>query len=121
MPAGRDAMKGQGLLRRLGFAANGLRTALIRERSLRAQALAAAGVVAVLALTRPPALWWAIGLLAIGLVLVAELVNTALEALADHLHPERHPEIRAVKDIAAAAVLLASLVALGVAVAFCLR
>lgn len=121
MPFGRDTMKGQGLLRRLGFAANGLRTALTRERSLRAQALATSGVLLVLVLTRPPALWWAIGLLAIGLVLVAELVNTALETLADHLHPEHHPEIRVVKDIAAAAVLLASLVALAVAVAFCLR
>ena len=45
------------------------------------------------------------GLLAgIGLVLVAELLNTAIEALADRLHPERHPEIRVVKDVAAAAV-----------------
>ena len=42
------------------------------------------------------------------LVLGLELVNTALEHLADHLHPETHAEIRIAKDCAAAAVLVAS-------------
>ncbi len=39
-------------------------------------------------------------------VLAAEAFNSALEKLADHLHPARHPEIRNVKDIAAGAVML---------------
>jgi diacylglycerol kinase len=46
------------------------------------------------------------------------MFNTAIEALADHLHPEIHPSIRIVKDCAAGAVLVASLGALGVGVAF---
>jgi diacylglycerol kinase (ATP) len=50
-------------------------------------------------------------------VLAAELLNTAVEHLADHLHPELHPHIKAVKDCAAAAVLIASLGALAVAIA----
>ena len=41
----------------------------------------------------------------------AELLNTALEHLADRLHPEQHPTIQAAKDCAAAAVLVASLAA----------
>ena len=36
----------------------------------------------------------------------------------DHLHPEQHPKIKAVKDCAAGAVLVASVAALGVAAAF---
>lgn len=82
-------MKGQFFLARLGFALHGLRLAFRRESSLRLQSLAGAGVLAVLMVTRPAPVWWALGALAVGLVLVAELLNTALEALADRLHPEQ--------------------------------
>jgi diacylglycerol kinase (ATP) len=114
-------MKGQPLAKRLGFAADGLLLALRREASFRLQALAGAAVLVALLLIRPPALWWAIAALAVGLVWVAELFNTVIELLCDHLHPENHPQIRAVKDIAAGAVLVASAVALLVAVAFLSR
>jgi len=110
--------KGQGFARRAGFALNGIRLAVGRERSMRTHMLAAAAVLAALAVTRPPALWWAILALAVGLVLVAELANSALETLIDRVHPERHPEIGAAKDIAAGAVLVASGIALVVGVAF---
>ncbi|KMO26980.1 hypothetical protein VQ02_33885 [Methylobacterium variabile] len=41
------------------------------------------------------------------LVLVAELLNTAVEKLCDHLHPGRHPAIGTVKDLGSAAVFCA--------------
>jgi len=50
------------------------------------------------------------------LVIAAELINTALEHLADHLHPEQDPRIKLVKDCAAAAVLVLSMGAIWVAV-----
>lgn len=114
-------MKGQAFIRRLGFAWHGLRLAVCRESSFRTHLLAAAGVLAVLLALRPALVWWAVLALASGLVLVAELLNSALEALVDHLHPERHPEIGAAKDIAAGAVLVASLIAVGVGLAFLLH
>jgi undecaprenol kinase len=114
-------MKGQSFGRRLGFAVNGLYLAFFREHSFRFQVIAGAAVFVALLLTRPSPAWWAIVALAVGFVLVAELFNTALEVLADHLHPEQHPEIRAVKDIAAGAVLISSVFALLVAVAFLFR
>lgn len=53
------------------------------------------------------------------LVLVAELLNTALEKLCDHLHPGHHPAIGTVKDLGSAAVfcalLFAAIVWIGVA------
>ncbi len=62
------------------------------------------------------ALWLGVSpvpvLLAIGLVLGLELVNTAVEALVDLASPELHPLAKTAKDAAAAAVLLASLAAL---------
>jgi undecaprenol kinase len=68
---------------------------------------------------RPEPLWWGLVLLAGAGVLTAELFNTAVEHLADHLHPEVHPSIRTVKDCAAAAVLVAvaGAVAVGIALA----
>jgi diacylglycerol kinase (ATP) len=62
-------------------------------------------------------LWWALILLAGSAVLGAEMFNTAVERLADHLHPDLHPEIRLVKDCAAGGVLITSAGALGVAIA----
>jgi diacylglycerol kinase len=48
---------------------------------------------------------------AIALVLITETLNTALEKLVDLVQPDYHPLAGAVKDIAAAAVLLATLTA----------
>lgn len=114
-------MKGQSFIKRLGFALQGLRLAFVREGSFRFHVLAIVVVVAVLWAMGASPVWWAIGALTVSLVLVAELMNTAVETLSDHLHPNLHPEIKTVKDIAAGAVLVASLAALFVAVVFCLK
>ena len=82
-------------------------------------AVIAAGIF--LGLTGAPALWWALVGLAVGLVLVAEMANTAIETLADRIHPGQHPEIGVVKDVAAGAVLVATIVAIVVGVAYLLR
>jgi undecaprenol kinase len=109
--------KNQPLLTRLRFACAGIAHGLRSERSLRTQALALLAVLLLLAIARPAPVWWAIVILACSSVLAAELFNTAVERLADHLHPDIHPEIRIVKDCAAASVLLSSVGAVGVAIA----
>jgi len=111
-------VKNQPFHKRLAFACRGVSVALRSERSLRAQAVAFIVVLALLAAIRPEPQWWAIILLACGSVFVAELANTALEAIADRLHPELDPLIEKAKDCAAGAVLLASLTAIGVGIAF---
>ena len=113
-----DGFKGQGFTARLGHALNGLRAAWRLEASLRTHALATVAVTVLLALSHAPALWWAVMALTVGAVVSAELLNTAIEALADHLHPERHPAIGLCKDVAAGAVLLSTLAALAVGAAF---
>ncbi len=61
------------------------------------------------------ALWLQVSLvpvlLLIALVLGLELVNTALEAVVDLVSPNYHPLAKAAKDLAAAAVLVASAIA----------
>ncbi len=49
---------------------------------------------------------WAILVLTIGLVWMAEFVNTALEAVVDLASPDLHPLAKVGKDVAAAAVLV---------------
>jgi diacylglycerol kinase (ATP) len=109
--------KNQSLLRRFGFAVAGVLHAVRTERSLRLQVIVFVLVLVALAVLRPGPLWWAAVMLASAGVLAAELLNTAIETLADHLSPEIHPRIRVVKDCAAAGVLVAVLGAVAVAIA----
>ena len=46
-----------------------------------------------------------------GFVWVAEILNTCIERLADHMTRELHPEIKIIKDLAAGAVLIAAAIA----------
>ncbi len=55
---------------------------------------------------------WCAVLLAIGLVWVAEALNSALEALADRAAPEWHPLVGRAKDAAAGGVLVAAIIAM---------
>lgn len=100
------------LLRQLGHAWRGLLVAWRSERSLRIEAtVGALTVMAGLAigLTRVE---WLFVLGAIGGVLALELLNTVIEKTLDHLHPAEHEAVRFIKDVAAAAVLLAGITAL---------
>lgn len=109
-------MKNSPFVRRLGYAVAGLRSAWRSEQSLRIHVLMAAAAMGVVAWLRPAPIWWALIGGMIALVLALELINTAIEHLADHLHPDEHPRIKLVKDCAAAAVLMLSLGALWVGV-----
>ncbi len=107
-----EIAKNRNLPERVRHACSGVALAWRRERSLRTQAWAVLALLAALAISGPAPVGWAVAGLAATLVLAAELVNSALEALIDHLHPESHPGIKRVKDIAAGSVLVASLGAL---------
>lgn len=110
-------MKNLPFARRLRFALAGIAAAFRTESSFRIQCGAAALVGVAVAVLRPRPIWWALLALTVGAVLAAELLNTALEHLADRLHPERHPTIMVAKDCAAGAVLVLSLAAVAVFVA----
>ena len=57
---------------------------------------------------------WLFQTMAIGLVLSIEGLNTAVEKIADFIHPNFHDKIGFIKDIAAGAVFFAALVAIAV-------
>lgn len=58
------------------------------------------------------AIEWAIQLLAIGLVMSIEGLNTAIEKIADYVQPNFDKKIGFLKDIAAGAVMIASIIAI---------
>ena len=109
-------MKNEPFHKRLGYAITGIFEGWRHERSFRTHVLLGSVTIAALCILRPAPVWWAIVTLSIGLVLAMELMNGALEALVDHLHPEVHSKIRIVKDMAAGAVLITALSALAIAV-----
>ncbi len=57
---------------------------------------------------------WMMQILAFGLVLGIESLNTAVEKIADFIHPEFHDRIGFIKDIAAGAVMFAATAAIAV-------
>lgn len=99
------------LVRSFGFAARGVLYAWRTQPHLRFEVL-----VAVLAIAAALALGRGVTavVLASALVLVAELVNTAIEAAVDLAAPGPDPRAAVAKDTAAGAVLLASIAAVAV-------
>lgn len=96
-----------------GYSLAGLASALRSESAFRQEA--------VLALVMLPAAFWLgrnwveVGLLAgsVILVLVVELLNTAVESAIDRIGPERHELSGRAKDLGSAAVLLSLLLTAG--------
>ncbi|MBQ9058371.1 MAG: diacylglycerol kinase family protein [Atopobiaceae bacterium] len=93
-----------GFKRTFGFAIQGFRMALRTERNIRVMLGAAAFIVALGLIVQLDLMSWAVILLCCGAVLMAELMNTAIETIVDLVSPEYHHMAGRAKDIAAAAV-----------------
>lgn len=98
------------------FAAKGIRQAVKGQRNLKihiavAMAVVAAGVHYTITSTE-----WGLVILAVGLVITAELMNTSIEGLVDLVEPKHHPLAGKIKDIAAGGVLVASACAAGIGI-----
>ncbi|MCW3849557.1 diacylglycerol kinase [Sphingomonas sp. LB-2] len=110
-------MKNRSFRERIGFALAGWREAFARESSFRTQSGMAGLALAALLVLRPAPVWWALVGLTCALVLALELINSAVEAVIDLLHPGIHPSIKLTKDMLAGAVLVMSCASLVVGVA----
>ena len=98
-------------LRSFGYAWQGIRSCAGKEQNLSFHLIAMAAVTLagfVLGITRTE---WTVVILCFGVVIAAELFNTAIERLVDLVSPERHPIAGQVKDIAAGAVLVCAVAA----------
>lgn len=98
-------------IRSFGYALEGFATAVKTERNIKV--MLALGVVAVAVgfLLRLDWISWCLIATCCGLVIFAELCNTAMEAIVDLATQELHPLAKRAKDVAAASVYVLSLTA----------
>ena len=92
--------------RATGIALQGLRAALKHEDAFRQEVLVAAIAIPAALLLAADYLGKALMIASILLVLIVELLNSALETAVDHTSLEQHPLAKRAKDIASAAVFL---------------
>lgn len=93
------------------FAAQGIAWAFKSELNMKVHTGVSVLVLIAAAVFRLPPASWLLLLLAITLVLTAELLNTAIEATIDLVSPDVHPLARVAKDTAAGAVLITAVFA----------
>lgn len=102
--------------RAMGFATQGLISAVKHHRNLRIQ-IAVGFMVSILGVvTGISILEWMILVLTIGLVIFAELLNTAIEQTVNLATYESRPEAKIAKDTAAGIVLFSSVVSIVIAI-----
>jgi len=101
----------KGRLNSFGYALKGIGSAFRSELNLRWHALSTVLVMGAGFYAGLSIIEWVCLFFAIGLVWMAELFNTALEVVVDLVSPEAHPLAGKAKDIAAGAVLVASITA----------
>ncbi len=94
------------------YALTGLKTLFREEHNARIHLVAALIVIALGFVLNVSLNEWISLIIVMSLVFICELINTSLEALADFVSPGKHPQIKKVKDLAAAAVLISALSAL---------
>jgi len=98
-------------VRSFRYAVSGIHYLVRTQPNFRVHVVAAVAVLVTAAVLSIGTLEMAALVLVIGLVLVAEALNTALEAIVDLASPGYHPLAKAAKDASAGAVLLAAMVA----------
>lgn len=99
------------LLRSFRYACQGIITAIIDQQNLKIHLLAVVVVVSAGLYFHITTVEWCLVILCFGMVITAELVNTAIEYLVDLVSPQQHSLAGKAKDIAAGAVLVAAMVA----------
>lgn len=92
--------------RATGIALQGLRAAFNHEEAFRQETVVAAIAILTALLLPSSLLGKALMIASILLVLIVELLNSAIESAVDRISLELHPLAKRAKDIASAAVLL---------------
>lgn len=103
-----------GRLKSVGFAVKGALKLITTEHSVMVQSSLAVLMTVAGFYFKIDRYEWMMQILAFGLVLGVESLNTAVEKIADFIHPEYHERIGFIKDIAAGAVMFAALAAIAI-------
>ena len=99
-----------GFIRSFSFALRGIRQCFTRELNFRIHVFVTVIVISAAMLFKVSQTEWFVILLCAGVVMAAELINTAIEVLCNIVHKESHQGIGLVKDMAAGAVLITAVI-----------
>lgn len=105
----------KGRIRSIRFAVRGMFLLMKTEDSIKVQLFVAALVTGAGFYFDISSVEWMFQIVVIGLVLVAESLNTAIEKMSDFVHPNYHEKIGFIKDISAGASSFAAVISLIVA------
>jgi len=98
----------KGRIRGVKFALKGMWLLITTEDSIKIQLFFAFAITSLGLYFNISTLEWMIQFIVIGMVLVAEGLNTAVEKLADFIHPDFNKKIGFIKDVAAGATSFAA-------------
>jgi diacylglycerol kinase (ATP) len=99
------------------YAFNGLTQIVNREPNAKLHAAATIAAIVLALIRHIGQMQWVALFFAIGLVWITEALNTCIEKLCDLWCDNKyHPEIKIIKDMAAAAVLVAALVSVAIGI-----
>ncbi len=99
-------------LRSFRYAFSGLGDLLRKEPNARIHLFAVLAAIVLGIITRITLVEWTIVIVVAGMVFISEIINTAVERLADLIDQSNNEKIRAIKDYSAAAVLVSAIIAL---------
>lgn len=88
---------------------NGLKILILEEHNSRIHTLAICLVIALGFILNVSSFEWLILVLCFCLVIVLEIINSAIENLCDLVTDDYHPRIKRIKDLSAAAVLTSAM------------
>jgi diacylglycerol kinase (ATP) len=100
-----------GRIKGCGYAFQGAIALLKSEPSIQVQAFIAVCVTILGFAFDITATEWMLQIFAIGMIMSLEGMNTAVEAIADFIHPDFNAQIGRIKDIAAGAVFITAIAA----------
>lgn len=96
------------------FAFNGLKILMKEEHNSRIHFVISVLVIVASVLFGLNTYEWIAIIFSIGLVFTAEIINTAIENIADFLTTEHNQKIKIIKDLSAAAVLISAFTAFAI-------
>jgi len=99
-------------LKSIGYAFKGAYLLITTEASLKVQFFI--GIIVTIAgfYYNLSPIEWILQILTIGVIMALEGINTAIEELADFVHPDQHKKIGLIKDLAAGAIFIIAIAAI---------
>jgi len=98
-----------GRIKSFGHAARGIVFLLKSQQNARIHLISAIAVVGMGLWLEVNQFEWCLLIIAIGIVLIAEIFNTAIEYIMDFISPDYNAKVKVIKDLAAGGVLISAL------------